>query len=86
MPPRRRVRAEALKLTAADLLEQGVVDEIVARAARRGAQGPGAAVAATASAVRAALAISAVRDGGARRAARGERFRQMGRVLEAETA
>ena len=76
--------AEALKLTSTDLLEQGVVDEIVAEPTGGAHKDPAAAVAATASAVRAALAglrgLSAEELVGARAA----RFRHMGRML-AET-
>ena len=76
--------AEALKLTSADLLEQGVVDEVVAEPLGGAHKHPAAAVAATASAVRAALAD--LRGFGAEELfrARAARFRQMGRVL-AET-
>jgi len=76
--------AEALKLTSADLLEQGVVDEVVAEPLGGAHKDPDAAVAATASAVRAALAE--LRGLGAEElvGARAARFRQMGRVL-AET-
>ncbi len=77
--------AEALKLTSADLLEQGVVDEVVAEPVGGAHKDPAAAVAATAAAVRAALAD--LRHLGAAELvrARAARFRQMGRVL-AETA
>lgn len=76
--------AEALKLTSGDLLEQGVVDEVVAEPLGGAHKDPAAAVAATASAVRAALAD--LRGFGAEELfrARAARFRQMGRVL-AET-
>ncbi len=76
--------AEALKLTSADLLEQGVVDEVVAEPVGGAHKDPAAAVAATASAVRAALAE--LRGLGAEElvGARAARFRHMGRVL-AET-
>ena len=76
--------AEALKLTSADLLEQGVVDEVVAEPLGGAHKDPAAAVAATASAVRAALAD--LRGLGMEELvrARAARFRQMGRVL-AET-
>ncbi len=73
--------AEALKLTSADLLEQGVVDEVVAEPLGGAHKDPAAAVAATAAAVRAALA--SLRGLGEQEIvrARAERFRHMGRVL-----
>ena len=73
--------AEALKLTSADLLEQGVVDEVVAEPLGGAHKDPAAAVAATAAAVRAALA--SLRGLGAHEIvrSRAERFRHMGRVL-----
>jgi acetyl-CoA carboxylase carboxyl transferase subunit alpha len=76
--------AEALKLTSADLLEQGVVDEVVVEPLGGAHKDPAAAVAATASAVRAALAD--LRGLGMEELvrARAARFRHMGRVL-AET-
>ena len=77
--------AEALKLTAADLLEQGVVDEIVREPLGGAHKDPGATVAATAAAVRAALADLRPLDPEALVRGRGERFRQMGRVLEANS-
>ena len=77
--------AEALKLTAADLLEQGVVDEIVREPLGGAHKDPGATVAATAAAVRAALADLRPLDSEALVRARVERFRQMGRVLEANS-
>ncbi len=75
--------AEALKLTAVDLLEQGVVDEIVREPSGGAHKDPEAAVAATAAAVRRALAD--LRDVAPTDllAQRSRRFRQMGRVLEA---
>jgi acetyl-CoA carboxylase carboxyl transferase subunit alpha len=75
--------AEALKLTAFDLLEQGVVDEIVREPIGGAHKDPGAAVAATAAAVRAALGELRDRDPSELVAQRAQRFRQMGRVLEA---
>jgi acetyl-CoA carboxylase carboxyl transferase subunit alpha len=75
--------AEALKLTAIDLLEQGVVDEIVREPIGGAHKDPTAAVAATAAAVRSALADLRDRDPSALVAERAQRFRQMGRVLEA---
>jgi len=75
--------AEALKLTAVDLLEQGVVDEIVREPIGGAHKDPVAAVAATAAAVRAALAELRDRDPSELVAQRAQRFRQMGRVLEA---
>ena len=73
--------AEALKLTSADLLEQGVVDEVVAEPLGGAHKDPAAAVAATAAAVRAALASLRGLDEQEIVRARGERFRHMGRVL-----
>ena len=75
--------AEALTLTAIDLLEQGVVDEIVREPIGGAHKDPTAAVAATAAAVRAVLAGLRDRDPAALVAERAQRFRQMGRVLEA---
>lgn len=75
--------AEALKLTALDLLEQGVVDEIVREPIGGAHKDPAAAVAATAAAVRAALADLRDRDPAELVSQRAKRFRQMGRVLEA---
>ena len=75
--------AEALKLTAADLLEQGVVDEIVGEPLGGAHKDPAAAVAATAAAIRAALAALRGRTAEELVRARAERFRHMGRVLEA---
>lgn len=74
--------AEALKLTATDLLEQGVVDEIVREPVGGAHKDPAAAVAATAVAVRAALADLRDRSPADLLAQRSLRFRQMGRVLE----
>lgn len=76
--------AEALKLTSTDLLEQGVVDEIVAEPTGGAHKDPAAAVAATASAVRAALAGLRGLSAEELVAARAARFRHMGRML-AET-
>ena len=75
--------AEALRLTATDLLEQGVVDEIVAEPLGGAHQDPAATVASTALAVRAAFA--SLRDHAPSElvAQRRERFRHMGRMLEA---
>ncbi len=75
--------AEALRLTAPDLLEQGVVDEIVAEPLGGAHQDPAATVAATASAVRAAFASLRGRTPAELVAQRRERFRHMGRMLEA---
>ena len=75
--------AEALKLTAIDLLEQGVVDEIVREPVGGAHKDPAAAVAATAVAVRAALAELRDRDPTDLVSQRAQRFRRMGRVLEA---
>ncbi len=75
--------AEALRLTAPDLLEQGVVDEIVAEPLGGAHQDPAATVAATAAAVRAAFASMRGRSPAELVAQRRERFRHMGRMLEA---
>ncbi len=75
--------AEALRLTAPDLLEQGVVDEIVAEPLGGAHQDPAATVAATAAAVRAAFASLSDRSPAELVAQRRERFRHMGRMLEA---
>jgi acetyl-CoA carboxylase carboxyl transferase subunit alpha len=75
--------AEALRLTAPDLLEQGVVDEIVPEPLGGAHQDPAAAVAATAAAVRAAFASLRGRSPAELVAQRRERFRHMGRMLEA---
>jgi acetyl-CoA carboxylase carboxyl transferase subunit alpha len=75
--------AEALKLTAIDLLEQGVVDEIVREPVGGAHKDPATAVAATAAAVRVALADLRDRAPADLVAQRAQRFRQMGRVLEA---
>jgi acetyl-CoA carboxylase carboxyl transferase subunit alpha len=75
--------AEALRLTAPDLLEQGVVDEIVPEPLGGAHQDPAAAVAATAAAVRAAFASLRGRSPADLVAQRRERFRHMGRMLEA---
>ncbi|MFU8887602.1 MAG: acetyl-CoA carboxylase carboxyltransferase subunit alpha [Trueperaceae bacterium] len=73
--------AEALKLTSADLLEQGVVDEVVAEPLGGAHKDPAAAVAATAAAVRAALAGLRGLGGDEIVRSRAERFRHMGRML-----
>ncbi|MFN2321969.1 MAG: acetyl-CoA carboxylase carboxyltransferase subunit alpha [Trueperaceae bacterium] len=75
--------AEALRLTATDLLEQGVVDEIVAEPLGGAHQDPAATVAATAAAVRSAFASLRGRSPAELVAQRRERFRHMGRMLEA---
>lgn len=75
--------AEALKLTAPDLLEQGVVDEIVPEPLGGAHTDPAAAVATTADAVRAAFAALRGRTEADLIAQRRARFRQMGRMLEA---
>jgi acetyl-CoA carboxylase carboxyl transferase subunit alpha len=73
--------AEALKLTSADLLEQGVVDEIVDEPLGGAHTDPAAAVSATAAAVRAALASLRGLSVEEIVRTRAERFRHMGRVL-----
>jgi len=75
--------AEALKLTATDLLEQGVVDEIVREPVGGAHKDPATAVSLTAAAVRAALADLRERPPAELVAQRALRFRRMGRVLEA---
>ena len=75
--------AEALRLTAPDLLEQGVVDEIVAEPLGGAHQDPATTVATTAAAVRAAFASLRDRTPAELVAQRRERFRHMGRMLEA---
>ncbi len=75
--------AEALRLTAPDLLEQGVVDEIVPEPLGGAHQDPATAVANTAAAVRAAFASLRGRSPAELVAQRRERFRHMGRMLEA---
>jgi acetyl-CoA carboxylase carboxyl transferase subunit alpha len=72
-----------LKLTAIDLLEQGVVDEIVREPVGGAHKDPATAVATTAAAVRDALADLRGRSPEELVAQRAQRFRQMGRVLEA---
>ena len=74
--------AEALRLTAPDLLEQGVVDEIVPEPLGGAHQDPATAVATTAAAVRAAFASLRGRSPAELVAQRRARFRQMGRMLE----
>lgn len=74
--------AEALKLTAGDLLEQGVVDAIVSEPVGGAHKDPAGAVAATADAVRAALADLRALPPDELVRSRAARFRQMGRVLE----
>jgi acetyl-CoA carboxylase carboxyl transferase subunit alpha len=78
--------AEALRLTATDLLEQGVVDAIVPEPAGGAHREPAAAVAATGAAIERALEELRALDGAALIAARAARFRQMGRVLEEAAA
>lgn len=75
--------AEALRLTAPDLLEQGVVDEIVAEPLGGAHQDPAATVVSTAAAVRAAFASLRGHSPAELVAQRRERFRHMGRMLEA---
>jgi acetyl-CoA carboxylase carboxyl transferase subunit alpha len=75
--------AEALKLTAPDLLEQGVVDEVVPEPLGGAHTDPGAAIEAVAVAVRAAFADLRGRTPTELVAQRRERFRHMGRMLEA---
>lgn len=74
--------AEALKLTAIDLLGQGVVDEVVPEPLGGAHKDPSAAVNATAIAVRRALSSLLPLSQGEILAQRHERFRQMGRLLE----
>ncbi|MDF1522484.1 MAG: acetyl-CoA carboxylase carboxyltransferase subunit alpha [Trueperaceae bacterium] len=74
--------AEALKLTAPDLLEQGVVDEVVPEPLGGAHTDPRAAIDATVVAVRAAFAGLRGRTPSELVAQRRERFRHMGRMLE----
>ena len=75
--------AEALKITAPDLLALRLVDEIVAGAARRRAQDHDAAAAPRRSALDAALAEVAALDGRTRLEARYDKFRRMGALGDA---
>jgi acetyl-CoA carboxylase carboxyl transferase subunit alpha len=74
--------AEALKLTATDLLEQGVVDEIVPEPIGGAHKDPAQAVAMTAAAVRAAMDELRALSPEALKRARADRFRKMGRMLD----
>jgi len=75
--------AEALKLTANDLLEQGVVDAIVPEPVGGAHKNPAAAIEAVRVAVRAELANLSGRSSAELMRDRRERFRRMGRFLEA---
>ncbi len=73
--------ADALRLTAPDLLEQGVVDEVIAEPLGGAHKDPQAAVHATAVAVRAALAELVTLSAGELLEQRRQRFRHMGRTV-----
>lgn len=75
--------AEALKLTARDLLEQRVVDAIIPEPSGGAHKDPQAAIAATAAAIRAALAELRHLPEHLIVQQRRERFRRLGQVLEA---
>jgi acetyl-CoA carboxylase carboxyl transferase subunit alpha len=75
--------AEALKLTAKDLLKFGVVDEIVAEPLGGAHTDPAAAVTATAEAVRRELAALRLLSPAELLESRQARFRGLGQVLEA---
>jgi acetyl-CoA carboxylase carboxyl transferase subunit alpha len=75
--------AEALKLTAKDLLKFGVVDEIVAEPLGGAHKDPAAAVTATAEAVRRELAALRLLSPAELLESRQARFRGLGQVLEA---
>ena len=70
--------AEALKLTAEDLLRLGVIDTIVAEPLGGAHRNPAAAIAATGVAIAAALTPLLAEDGAALKAARREKFLHMG--------
>lgn len=78
--------AEALRLTAPDLLEQGVVDAIVDEPVGGAHKDPRGAVRATGEAVRAAFADLAGMGEDELLRDRRERFRRMGRFLEVGAA
>lgn len=75
--------AEALKLTASDLQELGLIDTIVPEPLGGAHRNPEAAIDATGEAIAAALAELAGRDGAALVAARAEKFLEMGRQGQA---
>ncbi len=75
--------ADALRLTAPDLLEQGVVDEVIAEPLGGAHKDPQAAVHATAVAIRAALAELVTLSASELLEQRRARFRQMGRTVPA---
>lgn len=75
--------AEALRLTAADLLDQGVVDAVVPEPLGGAHKDPAGAIAAVREAVTEAFAELSGVDEAALVADRRARFRQMGRFLEA---
>jgi acetyl-CoA carboxylase carboxyl transferase subunit alpha len=74
--------AEALRLTAPDLLEQGVVDEIVPEPLGGAHKDPAGAVAAVKTAVLRAFGALSGMTGDELLAQRRERFRHLGRFLE----
>jgi acetyl-CoA carboxylase carboxyl transferase subunit alpha len=73
--------ADALRLTAPDLLEQGVVDEVIAEPLGGAHKDPQAAVHATAVAIRAALAELVTMSSSELLEQRRQRFRHMGRTV-----
>lgn len=73
--------ADALRLTAPDLLEQGVVDEVIAEPLGGAHKDPQAAVHATAVAIRAALAELVTLSSDELLEQRRQRFRHMGRTV-----
>jgi len=75
--------AEALKLTADDLLEQGVVDSVIPEPVGGAHKDPDGAVEAVRVAVSEAFAALRDHSSESLMAQRHERFRRMGRVLEA---
>jgi len=73
-----RAAAEALKITAEDVAAQGIADVIVAEPAGGAQRDPAAAIAATGSAIEAALGGLTALDGGKLRVRRRERFLALG--------
>ncbi|MFQ3623656.1 MAG: acetyl-CoA carboxylase carboxyltransferase subunit alpha [Acetobacteraceae bacterium] len=75
--------AEALRLTAADLRELGLIDAIIPEPLGGAHRNPEAAIDAAAQAIDEALSELVGRDGAALVAARGEKFLEMGRQGQA---
>jgi len=71
--------AEALKLTAEDLKALGIIDEIIPEPLGGAHRGPAEATAALGEAIGRALKTFSQQDGGAIRAARRDKFLEMGR-------